>query len=209
MHVESPRDANKSSAPEPADNRCGGASGPAIYAQAVSETSPDRQEGLRTMRCRIAVVIVAAASLDLLSKAAASAWLSQRGVDLPGPLDLQLAHNPGVAFGVGRAAPPWLMLALTSTVVVVLAIAAWRGRFAGRVGVGLVLGGAIANVVDRIEAGTVVDMLDLGWWPTFNLADVWIVVGAGLLVLSEARHGSPDDDRDRRRPTRGARSVQS
>ena len=47
----------------------------------------------------------------------------------------------------------------------------------------LIVAGGIANVVDRLEAGSVVDMLHAGWWPTFNLADVSIVVGVLLLVL--------------------------
>ncbi len=134
-------------------------------------------------------IAAGAAALDLASKAAASAWLPRRGVDLPGPLDLKLTHNPGVAFGVGSALPTWMMVALTIGVAAVLATAAWRGRFASTVGPGLVLGGAVANIADRLEAGTVVDMLHLGWWPTFNVADVWITVGAVFLLWGEARAG--------------------
>lgn len=82
-----------------------------------------------------------------------------------------------------------MMVALTIGVAAVLATAAWRGRFASTVGPGLVLGGAVANIADRLEAGTVVDMLHLGWWPTFNVADVWITVGAVFLLWGEARAG--------------------
>ena len=138
-------------------------------------------------RRRFVVVASVAAGVDLVSKAAASAFLPDRLVDVPGPLDLRLSHNPGVAFGLGDAVPAWLLLALTAMVAAFLAAAGWRGAFTSTAGVGLVLGGAVANVADRLQAGTVVDMLHLGWWPTFNLADVWITLGAALLVLGETR----------------------
>ena len=56
---------------------------------------------------------------------------------------------------------------------------------------GLVLGGAFANVVDRAVGGTVVDFVDVGWWPSFNLADVWLTVGCVLLMLLSLREPSP------------------
>ena len=57
------------------------------------------------------------------------------------------------------------------------------------------MGGAIGNVIDRAEAGTVVDMLHTGWWPAFNLADVAIVCGAMLLAFSSLRSNEPDHQR--------------
>ena len=141
-------------------------------------------------RRRFVAVATTAATVDLVSKLAASAFLADRIVDLPGPLDLQLARNPGVAFGLGDAVPAWLLLALTATVTMRLGAAGWRGAFTSTTGVGLVFGGAVANVADRVQGGTVVDMLHLGWWPTFNLADVWITTGAALLVLGEGHLGT-------------------
>lgn len=154
-------------------------------------TAPVRDATRASARRRLVLVAGIAAAVDLASKVAASALLPGRLVDLPGPLDLRLVYNPGVAFGVGNAMPAWLLLTLTGTVVAFLAVAAWRGAFASLAGAGLVLGGAIANLADRLQAGTVVDMLHLGWWPTFNLADVWITCGAALLVLGEARANRP------------------
>ena len=122
--------------------------------------------------------------LDLSTKAAASALLGRHDIDLPGPLNLRLSHNSGVAFGVGQTVPSWLLLALTVGIVATLAVISWRGGFASPIAAGLVLGGALANAIDRFEAGTVVDMLDLHWWPTFNLADVSITVGVVLLALT-------------------------
>ena len=141
-------------------------------------------------RRRFVVIASLTAAIDLVSKVAASAFLHDRLVDLPGPLDLRLSHNPGVAFGLGDAVPAWLLLAVTGTVAVLLAAAGWRGAFTSTAGVGLVLGGTVANFADRLQAGTVVDMLHLGWWPTFNVADASITVGAVLLLLGETHLGA-------------------
>lgn len=141
-------------------------------------------------RRRFVVVASVAAGVDLVSKAAASAFLPDRLVDVPGPLDLRLSHNPGVAFGVGDTVPAWLLVVLTATVAAFVAATGWRGAFTSTAGAGLVLGGAIANLADRVQGGTVIDMLHLGWWPTFNLADASItVVGAVLLLLGETHLG--------------------
>lgn len=140
-------------------------------------------------RKRIILVATAAAvvAVDLASKVAASAALADRDVDLPGPLDLRLSYNPGVAFGMGTSTPTWLVLTLTGAVVVGIAVAAWRGMFVSYIAAGVVIGGALANVVDRSQAGTVVDMLYTGWWPTFNLADVAIVCGGIVLAVTSWR----------------------
>lgn len=138
-------------------------------------------------RRRLVAVTVAGTAVDLVTKAVGSAALAGRPVDLPGPLDLRLVHNPGVAFSLGQSAPAWLILAVSAVVAVFVAVSAWRGAFSSPVAAGLVLAGAVANLIDRAEGGTVVDLFDLGWWPTFNLADVFITIGVGLLVLTGAR----------------------
>lgn len=152
----------------------------------TSLTDDPTSAARRVRRRRFVAIAVTAVTLDLTTKAAASHWLTRR-VDLPGPLDLQLAHNPGVAFGLGDAVPAWLTVTLTACVATFLGVAAWRGHFASTVGAGLVSGGALANLADRLQAGTVVDMFHLGWWPTFNLADVCITIGAALLIVGETR----------------------
>lgn len=140
-------------------------------------------------RSRVLLVSAAAAVfvVDIASKIVASATLDGGPVELPGPVDLRLAYNPGMAFSMGDNAPGWLMLALTGAVAAAIAVAAWRGTFASALAAGVVVGGAVANVVDRAQAGTVVDMLYTGWWPTFNLADVAIVCGGLALVVTEWR----------------------
>jgi signal peptidase II len=105
---------------------------------------------------------------------------------------LTLAYNTGVAFGMlgngGRG-----LLVLTGTIVVVLSVWAIYNVYASAtprfafLPLGLLLGGAIANFVDRALDGHVTDFLDVGLvmrrFPTFNLADCAIVVGVGLLML--------------------------
>lgn len=135
----------------------------------------------------VGLVAAVAMATDLLTKVIGSAVLTGSPVDLPGPLDLRLVHNTGVAFGVGSALPAGAMVALTAAVAVVVAVLAARGALGSPLAAGLVVGGALANVVDRLVGGSVVDVFDLGWWPTFNVADVCITVRAGLLALSAWR----------------------
>lgn len=146
-----------------------------------------------TKRQRRALVVTAAAvfGLDIATKIAASVALADRSVDLPGPLDLRLSHNPGVAFGMGDRAPTWLVLITTAAVATGIAIAAWRGVFASTIAAGVVVGGALANVADRAQAGTVVDMLYTGWWPTFNVADIAVTCGALALAVTALCTPSP------------------
>ena len=153
-------------------------------------TTTDDRAGLRAHRQRLLAVAIATFAVDLATKAWASAALAGGPVHLVGPLRLRLGHNPGIAFGLGDAAPAWLILTLTGAVVIALATAAWRGHFHSALATGLILGGAVANLVDRLQAGTVIDMFDLSWWPTFNVADIGITIGAGLLVLT-ARPSPP------------------
>lgn len=176
MTARAPRPPGPTSAPAP------DATGP-----------PDR----RWDRTVLAFTALAVLVVDVTSKIAASTWLRDGPVELPGPLDLQLAYNPGAAFGLGANLPLAVVLAATTTVAALIAVGAWRGWIPNPWAAGLIVGGAIGNVIDRAEAGTVVDMLHTGWWPTFNLADVAIVCGALLLAFSSMRSNETDHQRDR------------
>jgi len=102
-------------------------------------------------------------------------------------------RNTGVAFSLlsnldPRWVHPFLILATVLAMGAVLAYIAYLPcRGAAPVGLGLILGGAIGNLIDRTRLGYVVDFLDLYWrghhWPTFNMADVGISVGVVLLVI--------------------------
>ncbi|MET8127819.1 signal peptidase II [Streptomyces sp. NPDC005065] len=134
------------------------------------------------------------AGIDLGLKAWATTALDDRPIE-GGPVDLQLAFNPGVAFSVGANAPGWVVLAVTGLVTAGVGVALWRTAPAGRrlwgTALAAILGGAIANLIDRAADGVVADYLHTGWWPIFNLADVFIVCGGLLLVALSWRTDRP------------------
>ncbi len=102
---------------------------------------------------------------------------------IPGAFHITSSRNPGAAFGILQG-QTFFFLAIT---VLLLAGIVFYARRLGsaspllRLGLGLAAGGAAGNLVDRLRFGTVVDFLDFGVWPVFNLADVAIVAGAFLL----------------------------
>ena len=125
-----------------------------------------------------------------------------------GFLGLVHVRNTGVAFSLlANLDPGWVhpILILVSVLAMgaVLAYIAYLPcRGAAPVGLGLILGGAIGNLIDRARLGYVVDFLDLYWrghhWPTFNVADVGISVGVALLVIDMVF--SPKEPADASRP---------
>lgn len=113
--------------------------------------------------------------------------------------NLRLGFNTGVTFGILRdsaAGAVWALVLIKLVVVGFLLWWLWRGETrVEALALGLVIGGAMGNVLDRVRIGAVVDFLDwhyAGWhWPTFNMADVAIVCGVGLLLLSSLRRPAP------------------
>ena len=111
---------------------------------------------------------------------------------IPGVVELRFTTNPGGAFGLfGGAA--WLFV-LASVVVIVAVVVSSRNlpSVLAAVALGMVLGGALGNLTDRVLrgpgfSGEVVDFIDFQVWPVFNLADSAIVIGAALLLLSSFR----------------------
>ena len=142
----------------------------------------------------LALLAVAAAAIfaDQLTKQVVGRTLAVGdSVELVGPFSIHHVENAGIAFG--------FFASRTSFVIAITAIAVglmlwFFARSARRhpvlpVGLGLVLGGSIANLIDRVRLGRVTDFLDLEAWPAFNLADTFIVVGVavlfGALVLAD------------------------
>lgn len=138
-------------------------------------------------------IAAAAFALDRLSK-----WLlidlwdgPARGIEVAPFFNLVLTWNRGVAFGLLRvesALTPWLLSAVA--LVIVAGLVFWLHRAEERrlaTALGLVIGGALGNVFDRLAFGAVADFFDffLGayHWPAFNLADTTIVVGVAMLLL--------------------------
>jgi len=128
--------------------------------------------------------------LDQVVKAAVQVLLpyGQPLPIIPGVLWFTHVHNPGVAFGQLAGGGPLLVALALGAAAFILTYRARLlcGGELGRVltfGLALPLGGAVGNALDRIRLGKVVDFLDLGWFPVFNVADSAITIGAALLVV--------------------------
>jgi signal peptidase II len=138
-----------------------------------------------------AVVVV----LDQLTKHWALASLADGPVDLVGSLRLNLVFNDRAAFSLGGSGNTTLIASIGLVLVVALVTMGMRAERRGwALGLGIVLGGALGNLVDRafragdgILGGRVVDMVDLQWWPVFNLADAALWVGIGVLLVDSRR----------------------
>lgn len=145
----------------------------------------------RPYRRAFAATVAAVVVLDQVTKAVAlDALAGGRTVDIVWTLRFNLTFNYGMAFSAGTGAGPLIG-------AVALAVAAWVARLGWRavlpshaVVLGLVCGGALGNVVDRLFRGDrwmrggVVDFIDLQWFPVFNLADSAITIGAVSIVLA-------------------------
>ncbi len=134
--------------------------------------------------------------LDQASKAAVRAMLALHDsiTLVPGFLNLIHVHNTGAAFGLlnGVDLPfkPMLMTAIAAAALVAIGVFAMRttaNEPLAQLGLALVIGGAVGNVIDRMTAGYVIDFIDVYWaswhfW-AFNVADSAITIGAALLIL--------------------------
>jgi signal peptidase II len=149
--------------------------------------------------------------VDRLSKL----WVEQALAGRPpirviaGVLSFSYTTNSGGAFGFGRSAP--LLFAGATIVVgaVIVVVSTRPMRPSVAIGLGLILGGALGNLTDRIAngpgfGGAVTDFIDFHVWPVFNLADTAIVIGAVILAVTSAvgederepesgRHRAPDE----------------
>lgn len=139
--------------------------------------------------------------LDQASKAWITAWLgptaSRHRVELVEPmLALHYARNSGAAFGL--FGDQGVFLAIVAAVVIAALLLTARHHAVDsswlRIAMGLITGGAAGNLIDRVRLGYVTDFIDVGRWPTFNLADSAITIGIAIVVI----HGfvtGPDSHR--------------
>lgn len=144
-------------------------------------------------RSALLLYLVAAGALllDRVSKAWVEDALAGRPPIrvIPGVLSLNYTTNSGGAFGFGESAP-WLFAGATIVVSAVIVVVSARPmRMSTAIALGLILGGALGNLADRVVngqgfSGRVIDFIDLQIWPVFNLADTAIVVGAVLLAVA-------------------------
>jgi signal peptidase II len=140
-------------------------------------------------------VAAAAAILDQITKAMVLAFFGEPGCALHRAvvgsfLDLVLTCNPGVSFGLFNRAGVNSLIFSLAALAIVLVLVVWLGRVRATflaAAIGLIIGGAIGNVVDRLRFGAVIDFLDFhlaSWhWPAFNLADSAICLGVAAMLL--------------------------
>ena len=134
---------------------------------------------------------LAAFAIDQVTKTivVSNASVLNAGVSVVPGFDLTFHRNDGVTFGLLGGAPWWCL------VVLALAICAWLAAMMLRtrnrieaIAYGSIIGGALGNVVDRLRFRAVTDFLDfyVGFmhWPAFNIADVFVVSGVGMLLIA-------------------------
>ncbi|MGV9736510.1 signal peptidase II [Rhodococcus aetherivorans] len=175
---------------------------PPVASSSAGTPAKDAPAPARRLRELLALAAVIF-GFDLLTKV-----LAVHYIDLADPVSivgdtvtLTLVRNPGAAFSMATGMT-WL-LTLVAVAVVVGVVRIGRTLRSGwwALGLGLVLGGALGNLVDRIFRspgplqGHVVDFVSVGWWPVFNVADSAIVCGAILLVALTVFGVEPDGSR--------------
>lgn len=145
-------------------------------------------------RTMIVLVVLGVLALDQVTKAWALATLQDRVINIVPTVQFRLTYNSGFSFGLGADYGP-LVAVVVLAVAFLLARAALRERDVVRsVLFAVILGGALGNIVDRLLrgdagplSGSVVDFIAVTWYAVFNVADMFVVCGAVLLVLTELR----------------------
>lgn len=143
---------------------------------------------------RAGIVCALVVAVDQIAKAVVENHLVPgQYEEVLGPLELTLSHNRGVAFGLAGGAGLGLVLVTVGALAVIGYLFARNPQRPGMwLAVGLVAGGAIGNLADRIRRDAVTDFIAIGSWPPFNLADVAITLGVLLLVYLYLRDAEPE-----------------
>lgn len=142
--------------------------------------------------------------VDQLTKHWAVNELDDGPIDVVWTLRFNLAFNSGMAFSRGQGLGPIIgALALVVVVAAVIILARSRGiQRSWAFPIGMIVGGAAGNLTDRLFRGdgwlrgSVVDFIDVQWWPIFNVADIGVTVGGAWLLLVTARAEPPAHDGD-------------
>lgn len=149
---------------------------------------------LTPLRLRAAAIGLVVVVADQMTKWWARAALDDGPIVLiPGILRFRLTENPGSAFSLFQDAGVFLAFGAVAAAVLILVTVEQTTRVDELAGMALILGGAVGNLVDRIIRadgfldGAVTDFIDLTRWPTFNVADSAITVGAALLLWAAIR----------------------
>ena len=143
----------------------------------------------RSARFRLLVAEAVAGAIvcvDQLTKTWAVHRLATGSIHVVGSLDFTLQFNTGSAFSLAQGKAPILAIVAVLLVVVLVAVVRRVSSTGLAVSLGLIIGGALGNLADRLfrdQRGGVVDFVELHWWPTFNVADACIVVGSILTAV--------------------------
>lgn len=145
----------------------------------------------------VAAVAATVATVDQLTKWwALSALGSGETIEVLWTLRFVLVFNRGMAFSAGTSLGPLIGVVALVVTFVLVRLAARTADLVQRLAIGLIVGGAIGNVIDRLfrgdawMRGAVVDFIDLQWWPVFNVADMGVTCGAVLLAFRAFRRSS-------------------
>lgn len=145
---------------------------------------------LRFPRWIVVVVASLVVILDQVTKTLAESHLATHSVKLIGPLSLELVYNSGVAFSIGSGSTAVVTIVELAVLVAVVAYVRKIKSGVTALGFGLVIGGALGNIADRLfrhNNGAVIDFIHTGFWPTFNLADSAVVIGIVVIIMG-SRH---------------------
>ncbi len=153
----------------------------------------------RSLRWSLAIA-AAVVVVDQLTKEWALDALADGPIDVVWTLRFNLAFNKGMAFSQGTGLGPIIGVVALCVIVALLVSV---GRSSSRLyplAVGLITGGAIGNLLDRLFRepgwlrGAVVDFIDVQWWPIFNVADICVTVGGALLLYTSLQGSQPETD---------------
>lgn len=156
-------------------------------------------EQIEYISCSIIAAIIVC--LDQISKSAIKNLLSgdeTRFIPINKILNLVLSFNYGVSFGLFNKpnTSKWIITIIAILIIFGLAVFMIYCSKLHRIGCSFMIGGAIGNIIDRIHYGAVVDFIDFHWhnwhYPSFNIADTFIVIGAFLLLIPENKKARTD-----------------
>jgi signal peptidase II len=164
----------------------------------ATHTTPtgNRMTLVRSMRTSVFVAVVIAV-LDQMSKAWALRDLADgRVIHVIWTLQFNLTYNRGMAFSRGTGVGP--IIGVIGLVVVVMLLLSLRraDNVLTRLATGLIIGGAMGNILDRLfrdsgwMRGAVIDFVDFQWWPVFNVADMAIMIGAATMIVAMLKYNS-------------------
>ena len=134
----------------------------------------------------VIVIALVVTAIDALSKVWARHALAQHAIHVGGAIWLRLQYNSGISFSFNQSRTILTSILTVAVALVVVAVGLRARRGLAAIGFGLLIGGGVANVVDRLSASPhqVTDFIALGSFPVFNLADVAITAGFITLLVA-------------------------